>query len=147
MKKFRESDKNRFIACFIVMLIFLISLGVECYCTSEKCRLGIDIFITGFFEMFFGGAAITWLANPLFIIGVILTFKGSKVSALVFSALAVTFCLTFLLFNNVIEDEAGNYRQVISYKLGYWLWTLSTFLLLTCNLIFRKVHQVTDNRF
>ena len=41
--------------------------------------------------------------------------------------------LSFLFFSQIISDEAGNYSKITSYKLGYWLWVLSSLIMFAGN--------------
>lgn len=144
--RFRHAETNRFIALLCVILLYLLSFGSDCFCTSNKCRTGFEAFIGGTIGILTGGSAIAWMANPFFLVALILTYRGSKFS-IIFSSIALVFCLTFLLFENVIEDEAGHYGQILTLKAGYWLWTSSSLLLVLCNFIFKKPNVVTDDRF
>ena len=140
--KFREG--LRYLAGIIAGAVFLVSLGFEAFCTTNGCRSSVDVLLVGWFGLLSGGAGICWLANPMIIIGLILTFKGSKYSV-IFSALATALCFSFLLFDQVIEDEAGHYREIISYQAGYWLWCSSAVLLFINNIVFRKAAVLTNN--
>ena len=92
------------------------------------------------------GAAFMWLANPFFIIGLVLLFRGSKASKY-FSFVAVCFSIGFLFFDQVIVNEAGHYYKLVSLKVGYWVWTSSCFLLFIASLIFRKHIEPVDDQF
>jgi hypothetical protein len=43
--------------------------------------------------------------------------------------------LSFLLVDEIITNEAGTKSKVVSYELGYWLWLLSSFIMLIGNSI------------
>lgn len=117
--------------------LFAFSLTKECYCTDADCASSLIAFLLGWIGACTGGAAIAWLSNPLLIASWFLTKKSSKY-ALFISILATLFCLSFLLFNKVIRDEAGNYTEIISRESGYWLWTGSAAIMLVGNLILRQ---------
>jgi hypothetical protein len=41
------------------------------------------------------------------------------------SLLATLLTLSFLLFGQIIHDEAGHYSRITGYGPGYWLWVAS----------------------
>ncbi len=108
--------------------------------------MGFYAFTGGIFGVLTGGSAISWLANPFLILGLILTFRGSRYS-IICSSLALLFCLSFLLFDQVMENEAGQYGKIISIEIGYWMWTLSSVMLVITNILFKRIIEVTDDRF
>ena len=129
-----EKIKRTLIA--ISIGLFLFSLGKKCYCTTNQCADSILVFLIGWLGLIFGGAALTWLANPFLIFTWILTNKNSKY-ALATSFVASLLSLSFLLFDNVIDNEAGHYNKIISYQLGYWLWLSSSVTMFLGNLVLR----------
>jgi hypothetical protein len=86
-------------------------------------------FIFGAIGFVMGGAAITWPANPLLIVSW-LTFKRRPRVALGCSILASGLAFSFLLFDKIIADEAGNYEVITGYAAGYWLWVASITVML-----------------
>jgi len=102
------------------------------YCTTNQCGDSIVVFLMGWLGVLYGGAALTWLANPLLIIGWILTYRNSKY-ALAVSLFATLICLSFLLFDQIISNEAGHYHPIISYQSGYWLWLSSAAIMFLCH--------------
>jgi hypothetical protein len=82
----------------------------------------------------YGGAAMTWFANPILAASWILS-KRNPLLSLTGSLLATLISLSFLLFHNIIDNEAGHYNTIISYKLGYWLWVASSTSMLIGNCI------------
>jgi len=110
------------------VITFLVSLTQKCYCTTSSCGDSIMALLSGTVGFVFGGAALTWLANPLLLTSWIM-FKRSPKLSLILSGLALLLSLSFLLFKRVISDEAGNYSEITSYELGYWLWSLSSIIM------------------
>lgn len=115
--------------------LFACSLTQQCYCTTASCGYSIAVVITGIFCFAFGGASLAWLANPLLLTSWILVNKNPTRS-LVTSLLATSISLSFLLFREVIDDEAGHYAEITSYRSGYWLWVLSSATMLIGNVLF-----------
>lgn len=142
--RFRESKSTRIVVALMAAAVFLLSLGLTAFCTSRDCKSSLDAFLLGGLGLLAGGA-ISWLANPLFLIALVLTFKGNR-KAWLFSGAAMLLCFSFLLVKRVLEDEAGNYGEIISYQMGYWLWCSSTVLLLLGNIVFRKASVVTRDQ-
>jgi hypothetical protein len=113
------------LAQIISIGLFILSLTQVAYCTTNLCRSSIDALITGSLGALYGGAALTWFANPFLIISW-LSFNRNISLSLVTSLLAVLVSFSFLLFHSVVDNEAGHLNTIISYKAGYWLWTAST---------------------
>jgi len=119
----------------ISIILFLISLSQEAYCTTRNCdAYGLSCLLMGFIGFFLGGACLTWLANPFLIISwIILYTKHYKVS-LVLSSIAIIIAMSFLFFKEIIVDEAGHYKEITKYGLGYWLWLLSMIIVFLGNI-------------
>lgn len=123
--------------------LFLFSLTRQCYCTTNQCGDAIIVFLLGWLGLIYGGAVLTWLANPLIILSWILTRKQSR-HALLVSVLASLICLSFLLFDTVIDDESGHYNTIVDYKSGYWFWTFSAVTMVAGNLYLRYYKGLTN---
>lgn len=122
------------IGLFISLGTFAVSLTQKCYCTTAQCGDSLAVFISGAFGVFFGGAALVWLANPLLILSWILALRKPKWS-LMFSVLALGIALLFLGFPSIIDNEGGHRNQIISYEPGYWLWVASMAAIVAVNVI------------
>lgn len=129
-----DVNKLKRITRIISCVIFLFSITQKCYCTVTQCADSALVFLLGWFAIFSGGAGISWLANPLLIIAWILVKKNVK-ATVILSALATLLALSFLLFDNIIANEGGNYQQIIAYKTGYWLWISSCIIMLAGSFI------------
>ncbi len=70
------------------------------------------------------GATFTWLANPLLLASWLFLGKEPGM-ALRLSLPATLLTLSFLLFGQIINDEAGHYTRITGYGPGYWLWVAS----------------------
>jgi uncharacterized membrane protein len=117
---------------FSSIVIFIISLTQECFCTFEGCADSIIVLVFGFFGILSGGVGLSWFANPLIIASWIL-IKNNKISTIL-SIIAFVLSFSFLFFKEIMTDESGNLREILGYKLGYWLWLLSIFITLLGNL-------------
>ncbi|UZO79615.1 hypothetical protein NBT05_11690 [Aquimarina sp. ERC-38] len=116
--------------------LLIIALTQKCYCTTSLCGDSIVVFIFGAIGIFFGGATLCWLANPLLILSWLL-INQNKVSLLL-SLASFLIASSFLLFDEIIDDEAGHYRKIIGYELGFWLWLSSNGVTLLGNMLIKK---------
>lgn len=46
--------------------------------------------------------------------------------------------LSFMVFGRVVNDEAGHYVKINSYRAGYWLWVLSSVTMLCGAIVLRN---------
>ncbi len=122
------------ITLFISIGLFIISLTQPCYCTTKSCGDSIAALLSGSIGFIYGGAALTWLANPILIISWCFVNRNPKLS-LVTSVAAFLIALSFVLFDEIISDEAGHYSRIIGYRLGYWLWVYSSLIMVISNVI------------
>ena len=73
-----------------------------------------------------------WLANPILFFSWI-KFKNKPKTSLVSSIITLILMLSFLLFDEVVNNEAGVPEKITSIKLGYWLWVSSAFIMVIGN--------------
>jgi len=134
--KIRTNDISK-VFLSVSIIIFIISLTQDAYCTSNSSSCddspGWLVLLIGTIGVIFGGACVSWLANPFILLSWII-FKKVKYS-FVCSLLAVIFSASFLLFNKIVSDEAGNYSEIVHYHTGYWLWFSSMIVMLMGNII------------
>jgi len=138
-----------FFICSIVL--FVMSLTQPAFSTSAGYGgPGWLILIVGIFGPFAGGAGVCWLANPFLMLSW-LTFVDKtavfkrihkdgkelfwlnfveKAVSLLFCFFAVIASSSFLLFTQIIINEAGHYGPITDRHLGYWLWLSSTIVML-----------------
>jgi len=122
----------RRIVLIVSIALFVASLTQKCYCTTSYCGDSFFIFLFGPLGFYLSLAGATWLANPLLITSWIKVSKEPKLSFWT-SLLAATISLSFLLFKNVMDNENGDLREIVSYSLGYWLWLASCLSMLIGN--------------
>jgi hypothetical protein len=128
---------------FFSIGLFAVALTQKAYCTETGCKDSIGVLISGPLGLVLGGAILTWLATPLLAAAWVRFHKNAKQS-LLFSLSATIIALSFLLFNKIINDEAGNYSKIVSYKVGYWLW-LSSCCTMLFGSLFRYIGLLSDN--
>lgn len=142
-------NNQRTVLHFSIML-FIGSLMSDAYCVNDNCNdsaSGFMCFITGWIGVLMGGAAISWLANPTLLLSW-LFFKNKKTLSTIFSIISTMFCLSFLMFDEIIVNEAGHYGQITDYKMGYWFWLLSSASIFLGNiwiLYMNKLEKPTAN--
>lgn|SRR6185437_10054690 len=127
---------------FISIGLFVISLSQKCFCTTYSCGDSIAVFFSGFFGFFLSFTNLIWLANPLLILSWIIINRNNKLSV-VMSFLAALFALSFLFFPKIIDNENGNVSQIISYKIGYWLWLASCWVMFLGNFFIYRYSKAT----
>lgn len=94
------------------------------------------VFVAGPIAMLTLGAGLTWLANPILFISWV-KYKTNSKTSFYCSAISTIISLSFLMFDEVIAEEAGNFQRISSYKIGYWLWVASSVTILTGNVLSR----------
>ena len=132
----KNSSKIKTILLILSILLFIISLTQKTYCVDNNCGeygSGILCLALGWLGIGFGGAFISWLANPFLIISWIIPYKNQRLK-IIFCSISTIFSLSFLFFEEVMKDEAGNYGKITGYELGYWLWTLSSLIFFLGNI-------------
>ena len=113
------------------VLVFLASLTQDAYYLAgdnpDAWATSWGVLLVGWMGIFYGVFA--WLANPLLLLSWILCLRGELRAALIISAAAVLFALSFLLHSTIVASEAPTYRAVTGYGVGYWLWLASMLIM------------------
>jgi hypothetical protein len=132
-----QRDNIAKVFLLISIIVFIISLTQNTYCTSSKNSSddlsGWFVLLIGIIGVFAGGACLSWLANPFILVSWIIV-KKTKYS-FAFSLLAVICSSSFLLFDKIVVDEAGHYANITHYNIGYWLWLSSMIVMLIGNVV------------
>lgn len=92
----------------------------------------------------FGGGVLEWLiwlANPLYIVSIILFIKHSKLS-MITAFIASFSAVLFSTWEEIRTDQNGNVASITELKLGYYLW-VSSIIVLTIGIFtyFRHKHK------
>ena len=134
-------NKKQKMILFLSVGIYIISLTQKSYCTiGGTCEYfsGLLNLIFGWFGVFkLHFPAFPWLANPLLFLSWFLFNKEPKKS-LVLNVIVFVLMLSFLFVNEIIVNDGSTYSIVNFYGLGYWLWVLSSFIMLIGNFIHWK---------
>ncbi|MBD0831591.1 hypothetical protein [Aestuariibaculum sediminum] len=125
----------------VSVVVYLISLSQKTFCTPNGCGYfaGILNLISGWIGVFMGNfPAFPWLANPLLFLSWYL-FKKQKTNwSFLLSVISFILMLSFLLVDEIIHKGGSIVSRVLSYQIGYWLWVLSSLIMLTANLMVYK---------
>ena len=138
MAKTKSRFKRAVFVCSLAL--FILALTEKSYCTNAGCGDSAAVFLAGVLGVYYGGACLVWLANPIFILSWVLN-EYLKWSILL-SFIALLIALSFLRFNEIIDDEGGNIRQIISYQNGYWFWIASMVVTFIGNIL-RYIRSIT----
>lgn len=130
-------NKEQKIFLYLSIGIYIISLTQKSYCSSYTY---CDNY--GFLSLIFGWLgvfmlylpAFPWLANPILVASWFLQKRNNNTS-LICSVISLGLMLSFLLVDEIIANEAGTTPKVVFYGLGYWLWVLSSFIMVLGNLL------------
>lgn len=108
---------------------FILSLVNKAYCTEGACSDSIMVLLLGWLGMFSDPACWPWLANPCIFLSWWLIKRDSRFTPMVIMA-SCLLTLSFLIFGQITDTEAGHQRRILSYGLGYYLWLMSAWILL-----------------
>ena len=128
----------------ISILLYITSLTQVAFCT-ESCRQGFEVVLLGWLAALFGGAALSWFANPI-LWGSWLFFRKDIKNSLVASIISFLISLSFLYFDNIIDNEAGHKNKILSYQLGYGLWLASSGIMVVANILNKKLKITLANK-
>jgi len=87
------------------------------------------------------GGGVAWFANPLMFMGAVLLFESLSISML-FSGPAVIFTFSLLVFKYLPVNEAGHYKPITSYEVGYYFWVASSLVLFFGTLLLERFRSV-----
>lgn len=130
--------KKEKIFLFLSIGIYIISLTQKSYCTVG----GTCEYFSGFLNLIFGWfgvfklhvPAFPWLANPLLFFSW-LFYKRMAKRSFVLSVISLLLMLSFLFVNEIMVNDGSTYSIINFYGLGYWLWILSSLIMVLGNLL------------
>ena len=133
--------KNKKNILLLSIGIYIISLTQKSYCTSG----GTCEYFSGLLNLIFGWIgvfklhlpAFPWIANLILLLSWKTFYKNTKIS-FILSILAFLIMLSFLFVDEIIINDGSTKSTVVFYGLGYWMWLLSSFIMLIGNLIIYK---------
>jgi hypothetical protein len=112
----------------VSMILFLASLTQDGFYLEGgdlTAWSSMGLLLTGWLGLLVGVPA--WLANPALATAWILALLGPsrRWYAFAFAVLAVGLCASFLIYRDILVDEAGHRHAITAYAPGYWLWLAS----------------------
>jgi hypothetical protein len=134
----------------ISLIVFIASLTKTAFTFNDfdgqKTHSSLELLFLGSFVVLGGGLLewIIWLANPLYILGIVKFLKGDKVCMAV-SILATLLALSFTTWKEVLACESGRTAEIESLNSGYWLWVISL-IILTIGTIFYHGKEWIKNK-
>lgn len=147
-----KNSRLKTIIVFLSLLVFILSLTQNAYCTSE-CASGLLAFLTGWLGMMVElgdlissvlekdtplnselGSSLTWLANPFYFASLFF-FSISGRTGIIFSIITLLIMASFPMFSKVLINEAGHYGTIKDLGTGYYLWLGSAVILFFGGLI------------
>jgi hypothetical protein len=143
--------KNKKNLLLLSILVYIISLTQKSYCTSgNTCE-----YFSGLLNLIFGWIGVfkfhlptfPWIANLILLISWKTFYNNTKIS-FILSISAFLFMLSFLFVDEIIVHDGRTKSKVIFYGIGYWMWLLSSFIMLIGNLIIYKKREIKfENSF
>jgi hypothetical protein len=124
-----EDKKLKTYILYASIILFVFSLTQKCYCTTSNCSDSIMVLILGWAAFSAGAVGMVWFANPLLFASWFFLKRNLK-TAMFLSVFSFLLSLSFLMFDSILDNEGGIPHEIISYRLGYWLWVLSHLVML-----------------
>ncbi|MFS4483382.1 hypothetical protein ACKGJY_10215 [Hyunsoonleella sp. 2307UL5-6] len=114
----------------IICILYLGALLQECYLVDGHSSIGsFGVFALLLGWMQFDTVALVWLANPLFVVSLLLFVFSKKLNlGLILSGIASILAIYFLNVTEVLRDESGYVGKITGYLLGYWMWVSANVL-------------------
>jgi hypothetical protein len=139
MKKSKADLKNLTLVqrgtILLSVLLFILSLSQPAFYIDrtdyDAWANSAGLLLLGWMSVLGGSlvASVIWLANPLYVIAIILNVKG-RTKGLYFSILASIIAFSFSRLDEILTSESGSYSKITALKAGYKLW-LASMLVLT----------------
>lgn len=134
----------------VSVLIFISSLFYPAFFIdredSDAWSNSLFLFVFGW-TSFIGGGFIPfliWLANPLYLISLILVKKSNIIGLLTIS-ISIFLAIVFCNLDSILTSESGATSKIIKLGLGFYLWLSSFFVLLLpaiSNLINKRKKEI-----
>ncbi len=120
---------NRFYIITSIIL-FVFSLPLVAFSVGNEGVYSFMALLLGPLGMIvLDGASFSWLANPCILVAWISARAKLSNSAMYASSFALIFGLMFLLFNEIVANEAGTSGTISKIQAGYWFWLISIVLI------------------
>jgi len=126
----KKLNKIKICILFVSVTIFLASLTQTALTYNDheglKTHSALSLLFMGAFAILGGGLLewLIWLANPLYLLALILLLRPNKTSRNV-SMMATMLALSFVTWQRILASESGSTAAIKSLNTGYWLWMMS----------------------
>ena len=131
LSKFRQFSINKRITIIVFLCLLTLSLFFTAFTIEESNNSGlreitsIEALLSGWLgALTLDFASFSWFANPLIVLAIIF-FDEQPRMALLLSIIAVFTALSFLLANEIVANEGGGTRTILTVDTGYYLWLSS----------------------
>lgn len=116
---------SRYIVAAFSLLLYLISLALPAFDLEQ----GDDSYYLGLVVVLFGALSFDprWLANPLWLIGVLcllIKFRLAALLTLVTASLLALICFGYV-GTSIARDSSGTDTTILQMGSGYYLWLVS----------------------
>ncbi|AYB33937.1 hypothetical protein [Chryseolinea soli] len=93
---------------------------------GRKTHSSLSVLLMGALAILGGGFLewIVWLANPLYLFGLLAFARSAKASKKV-SMAATLLAFSFVMWQRILAAESGRTAPIKSLNFGYWLWLMS----------------------
>lgn len=127
----------------VSLALYGLALLSPTYCTSDGCGgfgSGLGLLLIGWLGALGGGIALTWWANPFYIVAISTTKKAPMVSA-IFASIGIAIACCFLNGGELLLNEGGQKVYITKIQIGYWFWVGSMVVIL-----FASIFEVVERR-
>lgn len=130
------------------VLLYLVSLSQDAFYIDRPddhaaWSPGLVLLLTGWLAVFDG--QIAWLANPCLLFAwVFVMIRPLRWTALVCALASTAFALSFLLYRDILANEAGHRADITGYAIGYGLWVASCVVMVVAGIIAVQQPQSRD---
>ena len=134
LPKMKSDNKLKYSILIISAILFIISLTQNALTVNnydrQKIDSGISLLFMGILAILGGGLFewLIWLANPLFIAGIIFYYNDDKLCVYL-SGGATILGISFSTWKEILASESGSTASIEKLNIGYWLWILSFIVL------------------
>ena len=125
----RKTDDVFIVVVLLSIVLFVASLTQIAFITQKPDDpeySSLFVFGLGWAGFLAGNmlAVVLWLANPLYLLAIILGFRGKYMVALICSAIALIMATIFPFIEGIATSESGGgpFYPIVSLNAGYWLW-------------------------
>ena len=141
MKDAKRKTDNVFIVVVLISIVLFVASLTQIAFTTQKTDdpeySSLFVFGLGWAGFLAGNtlAVVLWLANPLYLLAIILGFRGKHMVAFASSFTSFIMAVAFPFIEGIATSEsgAGPFYPITRLNAGYWLWMSSIIVLAIAN--------------